>query len=1637
MSMSNIGRFSTVFELPRQDIRLDPARFQGRQGEYSEDTVNAIVSSGRFDPTVSALVVWKDPDSGRYFLLSGHSRFEAAKRLYESGKQPGLTSLPVKELLNATEEEAVEYATIESNRRGTEEGLISDLKAYRLAVNSGKNATQLKRLFRPDTKLRKLQELSYLNPNGMFIEQLAAPSQQSFPYLERNARWVGDMRRQLPALTNAHERELFDYLYGSKKALNLDKAKFYDLVNNKVNRLDFDPELALNLHDRISPTAYTDPLNEQMRELDKEIDTAQKEIDTRRATMARASAEKTPLPKVRGLSADRDMTFEERIAELNRHIIRLIERKEALRQSAGKLERTMGGDLFSQVEEKVNAKWKAGDFLKNTIQIRPEIKGEVESVFKHPNQGVFYYVLKGHSEPQPESALALVLSKEDVDYYRKTKQEPRAYRSQTDLEGAGWDFMEKKYSKEPPANDLRRLAGKYKVPNSRVGGFQLGDDLWKIAVFTPNFNYQMLGRLQMDCDYFLGAGQGHEPHLHQGSVDTQIAEMKRIWNLLPEDGKPEWLSMEDILDYERKMKKVSAAKDNYTAISAIAKRDISALTAPKVMLVTRQYGEPIYIAANPDDKEFGFTGTDDIEEAVTWDNTDANRENLAELLKRAKFITGWDGLKLEAAPEARAKDKKKNIDMKKSNTIVGYGIAFFNFPGGIQASNTNKTIRGDYEKLAFIRHKATDLKDIDWEKKGLPKEVKDHIITYFTDNVDAFKPDPPKKPKYTAKEIADAMKDAWNYPEALNWAEKYGLVFRISASQVQWTEKGSDYYDFPEAQERKAKAQGRSQSNKQTPATAEKPSEKQSDSVSQLNKADTPRRYQLGDLWSADFDDDGMLRKAYNVKSLTRDEWQLLYNSLVDNNHHRMANALREAIEAFDNRSEVNVNKHLAEVREQAGKEFDHLGETGSLAVQPKQVEKMSELQIKKALKESTVSFKCYFEPFDGAYVAKKKERDTDADWYFLMQNGTAIALEDYHGVDGDGTYGNRWPAYELYQAMIDPKTWDNNGKTGWVSNMTRQDVLDAMTIQMDADSMELFIDCMRRMSDKSGIDRTKVKIPEFDTSLQQSTCPPMKDGKADISPEGLKNLKKCITSEPSTKSLHTDKQGNYSTDRKALHQRLIDEFKHQRPCVVKGKPIAVLTGGAPGSGKTHFLKGFAPWMNSDQVYHIDADAVRAKLPEYKGWNADNSHEETSDIVKQMLDSIGQPCKHDLVYDGTMNKAKKYLPLVRKLKAMGYEVLVIYMQVPREVSVSRAMERYQRTGRYVPIEVIDEVFDNGLDAYEQVIKEADGHIRVDGLTGEILEKGGKPIPTERDYDEIGCGTDPCNGKNTPHRHRYGVGDQCGDATVIELRESFDPNEVPQYTVRRGNNIALQIASETTLDRLMADCQTEDPKHSVDKDGRVTQNWFASKDPDIANDPMVYVDVQYSRHANAHQTMFYGEGKGKPIAVRLSDVLHGKIDYSKAAPKGFPYAGKGSEVGIYLLTTLKGHDAGNVDWEKEAVFYGVGRLGYNPDLGWVKSPSSDIPDYDEYIKRIKSNQALLIEHRTPSVAKWAKEYREWGNPPVTKANVLEFFQNHHEDHIYDENIAALMEELKKTDTSKMLMLAQARARRVRILALMNS
>jgi hypothetical protein len=65
------------------------------------------------------------------------------------------------------------------------------------------------------------------------------------------------------------------------------------------------------------------------------------------------------------------------------------------------------------------------------------------------------------------------------------------------------------------------------------------------------FNFQLLGRLQQDCDYYLGNGNRNKKHLWAGDEAAQIAKMREIYNGLSE--KPEWITLADIAKYETEM----------------------------------------------------------------------------------------------------------------------------------------------------------------------------------------------------------------------------------------------------------------------------------------------------------------------------------------------------------------------------------------------------------------------------------------------------------------------------------------------------------------------------------------------------------------------------------------------------------------------------------------------------------------------------------------------------------------------------------------------------------------------------------------------------------------------------------------------------------------------------------------------------------------------------------------------------------------------------------------------------------------------------------------------------------------------------------------------------------------------------
>ena len=80
-------------------------------------------------------------------------------------------------------------------------------------------------------------------------------------------------------------------------------------------------------------------------------------------------------------------------------------------------------------------------------------------------------------------------------------------------------------------------------------------EIKEILQKEDTFKYQLLSRLQMDCNFYLGNGNRQTSKLWANTEKEHIQTMKEIWKSFADDEKPEWLTWDDILEYESKMVK--------------------------------------------------------------------------------------------------------------------------------------------------------------------------------------------------------------------------------------------------------------------------------------------------------------------------------------------------------------------------------------------------------------------------------------------------------------------------------------------------------------------------------------------------------------------------------------------------------------------------------------------------------------------------------------------------------------------------------------------------------------------------------------------------------------------------------------------------------------------------------------------------------------------------------------------------------------------------------------------------------------------------------------------------------------------------------------------------------------------------
>ena len=269
------AQYTGVKTIPLSDLYTDEKRFQNRK-KLNEEIVDNIVKN--FKPTdLDPLVVWYDKKQDKTFVLAGHHRFEALKRLKHK-------TVPVKYANEdyPTEADAIRYAKEISNANRTLEEPYERAAIYRKYREEGYSEKDINEKAALEGKNRSyILNLSWLNPKGATMSTLVQFSQTQSKAdkneAERIADWIGQARRNAPELTDAHEKEMFDFLTNkeaSKRTTN--KAKFLEYVRACYN--PFEPTEPLNLARIKYQSEGEKQYDEEVEELKSNINKLQSNI---------------------------------------------------------------------------------------------------------------------------------------------------------------------------------------------------------------------------------------------------------------------------------------------------------------------------------------------------------------------------------------------------------------------------------------------------------------------------------------------------------------------------------------------------------------------------------------------------------------------------------------------------------------------------------------------------------------------------------------------------------------------------------------------------------------------------------------------------------------------------------------------------------------------------------------------------------------------------------------------------------------------------------------------------------------------------------------------------------------------------------------------------------------------------------------------------------------------------------------------------------------------------------------------------------------------------------------------------------------------------------------------------------------
>jgi predicted ABC-type ATPase len=200
-----------------------------------------------------------------------------------------------------------------------------------------------------------------------------------------------------------------------------------------------------------------------------------------------------------------------------------------------------------------------------------------------------------------------------------------------------------------------------------------------------------------------------------------------------------------------------------------------------------------------------------------------------------------------------------------------------------------------------------------------------------------------------------------------------------------------------------------------------------------------------------------------------------------------------------------------------------------------------------------------------------------------------------------------------------------------------------------------------------------------------------------------------------STKEIHTDNQGRYTSNRQLLHNtiaaNLLKGIKSQE------NPEIIFMGGGTASGKSTVRRTYIKtYLLHGGIGIIDCDDIKKFIPEYEVLKRENEltaadlvHKESGDIAMLIL-QMAVDARMNILFDATMKDGDWYEQLVNGIKHEGYQAIAVIVHAPLEIAIEREALRAEKTKRHVPMKDIIESHQNVRASFVRLKEKFDAYV---------------------------------------------------------------------------------------------------------------------------------------------------------------------------------------------------------------------------------------------------------------------------------------------------------------------------------------